>query len=501
MTAGVEQLLSCLAARAVSQPQMDSVVSGAETLSAGALWSRSGELAEWLRDHGVERLGLWADNGIDWVLADLACLRADICLVGLPTFFSAEQREYALTASGVDCLLLGPEAAEMLAGPSQTIQQASGLRQLVALELRECERSPLPSATGKITFTSGSTGQPKGVCLSNAQCLAVAASLVDAVDCPGARHLSLLPLAVLLENIAGLYRTLLAGGVVILPDPADLGLSGSSGVHLPGFLWALERWQPETLILVPEWLQGLDRALAAGWRPPLSLRFVAVGGARVAPALLQRIRDRGLPVYEGYGLSECASVVSLNTPAADRPGSSGRPLPHVHVSVEDGELVVAGNTFLAYLGESPHPPHCSVRTGDIAELDAEGFVRIAGRRKHLLISSFGRNISPEWVESELLAGGGLMQAVVLGDARPHCVALIWPADPRVSDAELEARVARVNARLPDYARVRRWARLPQPLSAQSGLLTGNGRLRRDRFAETYRSLIERLYLPTEEMTA
>lgn len=500
MSTRVEQLLQRLAARALREPQAPVVLTDRATLTAQSLWERSGHLASWLNDAGVERLALCADNGADWVVTDLACLRGGICLVGLPTFFSPGQRQHALAITGADMLLLGEEAA---GGPRESppaARRPDGLFELLAVALQPEQRRPLPAGTGKITFTSGSTGQPKGVCLSNDHCLAVAASLVETVACPESRHLSLLPLAVLLENVAGLYRVLLSSGQIVLPSPGQLGLAGSAGVTRSTLQQALQAWQPQTLILVPEWLHYLDIALGKGWTPPGSLRFVAVGGARVAPELLLRVRDGGLPVYEGYGLSECASVVSLNTPAADRPGTCGRPLPHVRVHCEGGELVMEGNGFLGYLGEPPRPADCAVHSGDIGDLDADGFLRVSGRRKHLLISSFGRNISPEWVESELLAGGCLAQAVVLGDARPHCVALVSPVSPDPGDAALAAHVATVNARLPDYARVRCWARLPRPLTVQSGLLTENGRVRRALFAETFQTLIDQLYLSTEEVT-
>src|SRR5690606_31233380 len=119
----------------------------------------------------------------------------------------------------------------------------------------------VPADTAKITFTSGSTGTPKGVCLSTGQCLQVAASLVTAVGLRAPRHLSLLPLSTLLENIAGVYMPLLADGEVLLPPPVAVGMAGSSGLNPEQLLLALGQWAPQTLILTPQFLALFDQAL------------------------------------------------------------------------------------------------------------------------------------------------------------------------------------------------------------------------------------------------
>lgn len=294
---------------------------------------------------------------------------------------------------------------------------------------------------------------------------------------------------------------LLAGGSVVLPTPAEVGLTGSSGLNPQQLLQSIGQWQPQTLILTPQFLALFDQALQAGWQPPVTLRFVAVGGARVAPALLQRVRNAGLPVFEGYGLSECASVVSLNTPGLDRPGSSGHVLPHVQVTEREGELWVEGNRFLGYLDDPASWASGPIATGDLGSIDSDGYLTVTGRRKHLLISSFGRNVSPEWVESELLAGGVLRQAVVLGDDRPWCVALVYPTGSDCSDSVIAAAIAAANERLPDYARVCDWIRLQQPLSAANEFLTANGRPRRELIARHFDAAVEHCYRPLKESRA
>ncbi len=132
-------------------------------------------------------------------------------------------------------------------------------------------------------------------------------------------------------------------------------------------------------------------------------------------------------------------------------------------------------------------------TGDLAELDASGQLRILGRKKNLLISSLGRNIHPEWVEAELLKNALLQQAVVFGDAKPYCVALLYCQDSSISDAQLQQWVETVNQSLPDYARLQHFHRLTQPLSEANGCLTANQRPKRNVIASQYAAELAALY--------
>jgi long-subunit acyl-CoA synthetase (AMP-forming) len=236
-----------------------------------------------------------------------------------------------------------------------------------------------------------------------------------------------------------------------------------------------------TLILVPELLRGLIAAQSA-LRLDHQLEMIAVGGARVSPALLDAAAAVGLPVVEGYGLSECASVVALNLPGDACPGTVGRPLPHLEVALAaDGEILVSPHPFLGYVGGEAAPR--DLHTGDIGAFDAAGRLSISGRKANTLITAFGRNVAPEWVESELLAEPRILQAMVMGEAEATLSALIV-AMPGADRAEVEAAVARANGRLPDYARIGDW-RLVPPFDPAAGQVTANGRPRRDVLRRAY----------------
>lgn len=433
-----------------------------------------------LRDQHVKVVALALDNGAEAMLWDLAALFEGLTCLTLPPFFSPAQRKHCLEQS---------QAERVIAGPDLEVElQAAGYEKSGEFWRRTFNGpNPMHEGTAKLTFTSGTTGTPKGVCLSAESILRVARELDQASKPTDPQHhLALLPLAILLENI-GCYAALYAGATLSVPSQKTLGIQGASGVDLPKLLGCLASRAPESLILVPQLLLLLVSAAEQKAFSPHSLRFTAVGGARVSEELLHRAQRIGLPVYEGYGLSECASVVCLNRPGARRPGSVGRPLPLVEIRLaEDGEVLIKGSPLLGYLGEAPHADEWWP-SGDLGEFDPEGFLYLNGRKKHQFVTSFGRNVNPEWVEAELTQRRHIAQAFVYGEAMPRNHALLWPHRPDCTDADLAAAVAEANEALPDYAQVHHWTRLDQPFSPANGLLTANGRPRRDAIVERYRA--------------
>jgi long-chain acyl-CoA synthetase len=487
-----------LAAIARRHPDAPVLVGDGETWRAGPLHEAIIGLAGRLA--GCHTLAVLADNGPAWVIADLAALAAGVALVPLPTFFSPAQLAHVLDASGADTVLTDdPERIGALDGGFAITGRWHGL---VRLQRPQPETSPLPPGTAKISFTSGSTGDPKGACLTAAGLLDTATAVATRLaDLSPERHLAVLPLSLLLENTAGIHAALLAGAEIHVPGLATLGWRGMAGFDPAALQTTVERIRPATLILVPELLKAWSLYLgASGRKAPDSLVFVAVGGARVEAAFVARARQLGIPAYQGYGLTECGSVVSLNRPGDDG-DDAGRPLDHVQARIVDGEIVVAARAFLGYLGQPGlHADDGAARsyaTGDLGSLDAAGHIRLSGRRKNLLITSFGRNVSPEWVEAALLAQPAILQAVVCGEARPWLAAIVVPM-PGVPAAALTAAIDAANAGLPDYARVGRWIASP-PFTHQNGLATGNGRPRRAAILERHAAELAALY-ESEDIT-
>ncbi len=424
--------------------------------------------SDWLLQSEVKTLGILLDNTIDWVLADLAAIHLGINVVPIPAYFSPAQIDRLISVSGIDCLLSvdGDAVDSLFAARTTRITHA-----VSHPDLHNC----------KITFTSGSTGDPKGVVLEHAKLEAVALSIVSAMESIDVRsHLCILPLASLLENIAGIYAPLIKGIEIILPTGQETGLQGSSSLDVNQFAACLQACQPHSLILVPQLLTALVTLTEFNMLAPDYLRMVAVGGARVGSALLEKSRALGIPIYEGYGLSEAGSVTCLNLPGSQKAGSVGKVLPHAELRIsESGEIEVRGSTFSGYLDVSGYLGETGISdewiaTGDTGEIDAEGFVFIKGRIKNTFITSFGRNINPEWVEAELTQHASIAHALFYGEARPTNLAVIWPR------FEMDARaiseiVANINKDLPDYAHIHDFVVMTERLPAD--FMTSNGRIR------------------------
>jgi len=492
-----------LDALAVRDPQAV-VLQGADAAwTASVIRDAMAQLAALLqKDAGIVGgkagvLAILADNSPAWVIADLVVLQAGVPHLPLPGFFSPAQMVHALQQTGTTMLLTDqPARIAALDLDFVPVGEWCGL----VLLRRDVQAVPLPAGTAKISFTSGSTGAPKGVCLSATGLLETAAAVAKRLS--GVRlerHLAVLPLALLLENVAGVHASLLQGSTIHLPPLSTLGWQGMAGFDPAALHHSVTARHATSVILVPELLKAWTLYLGkVGAGAPADLVYAAVGGAKVDKDLLQQARAFGLPAYQGYGLTECGSVVSLNRLGDDgeEGADAGRPLDHVRIRIDAaGEIHVMANAFLGYLNEVPVAMGSEYATGDLGEWAEQQHLCLSGRRKHLLINSYGRNISPEWVEAALLAEPDIAQALVTGEGRPWLAALLVPTPGSDGDA-LAAAVRRVNQGLPDYARITGWVMVP-PFTTANGLATGNGRPVRANILKEYHAALAALYAEKE----
>jgi long-subunit acyl-CoA synthetase (AMP-forming) len=451
------------------------------------------------------RIAIAINNHPAWIVLDLAALELGLPAVPLPAFFTDAQLLHAMQDAGTNVLITDQTVRFDQLLKDHTLAKSSVMiaGKVLAEYQLDIAQPVLPENTAKITYTSGTTGTPKGVCLSTEVMQRVAHAIhtqvqVTSQDC----HACILPLSTLLENVAGVYASLLAGATIHVYPSDTVGFAGSS-FDVKKLFSTLALSQASTVILIPELLNALihlcETETALSYATTLAhLRFVAVGGAHVSAALLQRAAAVGLPVFEGYGLSESASVVTLNTPAEHRVGSVGKPLPHMSMRLaEDNEIWIKGANFIGYTHETTNTTVAGwLATGDIGHCDEDGFWYIQGRKKNMFITSFGRNVSPEWVERELTHLPCIQQACVFGEARPWNVAIITAQ----GDADVTAineSIATVNAQLPDYARIKHWLPSQTAFSLHNGQLTPNGRLKRDAIWQTYQQDIQALYTEKE----
>jgi long-subunit acyl-CoA synthetase (AMP-forming) len=458
----MREFFDALSHRATIAGARPSIVAPARTLSYQDLLSRIRDGAEWARIL-PDRVGLLFGDPADCLVADLALSFAGKELVPLPAFFSDEQLAHIVRTAELTHVVndsICGDRARRLGLIADELGAAGG-----------SGREPASNAC-RIIFTSGSTGRPKGVRLSARQVLASTTALAEATGASAEdRYLSLLPSALLLEQIAGIYVPLSVGAAVHLPHRS---LGGPNPTSIASIV---EAAKPTATVLVPDLLMAWLRELEAhDRRGPASLKFVAVGGAPVPERLASAAWRRDIPVYQGYGLSECCSVVSVNRPGDPGLGTAGRPLPGVHVTIDGGEIMVSGPTVMdGYLAEIPATG--SWTTGDLGEFDSDGRLIVKGRKDNIIVTSAGRNVSPEWIEDMITSDPRVGRCVVV-EYHGALTAVLTPADKTTTAAALRRILADSSRHAPDYAKPRQYLVLSNQELAELGLLTPNGRPRR-----------------------
>ncbi|WP_198331341.1 AMP-binding protein [Psychrobacter aquimaris] len=509
------------------------------SLTYGQLQRTLSALHQTLETWQGKRIALYAHNDIDWVILDLVLSTVGAVVVPIPLFFSASQIAHLLQDAQIETVYVGSgltlpvvdnmdnwviaDTPETKAIKSEQATHITGSFYQLADTIIDPSLTSQNSSTAsdfcKVTYTSGSTGMPKGVCLGQDTLMRIVESLSEALAdtlknkdantlevtdiTSNFSHLSVLPFATLLENVAGVYVSLYMGRTLVTGQIDQFGLLSNQAFDAKRLITTVQTYHIASVILLPQMLKAICEYMAANETTKSSanaalpsLKFMAVGGGKVSPQLLQDANALSLPVYEGYGLSECGSVVSLNTPKAKREGSVGKPMPHASVSIADsGEVMVKGNAMQGYLNhDDSNDDDGIIATGDIGHLDDDGYLHITGRRKNVLISSFGRNISPEWVEAQLSTQPIIYQVAVLGDGEPHLSAVIV-ANPNMiatsidPQSAIEQAIYVVNQTLPDYARIKQWHLAEQPFSTDNELLTDNGKLRRAHIFTAYQSAL------------
>src|ERR1700694_4641841 len=466
----MRQLFDSMKRHASEAGGLTAVSDGQGRLSRRELFARVVGLAADLKSQ-PRTIGICAPNGLAWVIAQLACAFAGKTVVPLPSFFSPAQLGHVVRDASVEFILASEQtkALALQSGvPANAIdvdRTGAGLPEMI-------------DGFAQIIYTSGSTGQPKGVRHQSGQIACAAAALASATGATATdSYLSVLPLPLLLETICSIFIPALLGAYVHF----DTGLAEQVGRgDATGIAKAFEAHRPTASVLVPQllkhWvaeLQAVDQAA------PSSLRFVAVGGAPVPNQVANVAWSLGIPVHEGYGLSECCSVVTVNPPGERRSGTVGRPLNGLSVSIDNGEIVVDGPSITdGYLGQDP--AHGPWRTGDLGAIDRDGFVTVHGRKDSLLVTSFGRNVSPEWIETMLLADPRIAFCAVAGHGEPQLTALLIPSPQgaawfaKATSTEILELVTGLCSDAPEYA-VPRGCVVVSLAEALSNQWLGNGR--------------------------
>ena len=426
---------------------------GSKTISFLELLNKIENFRKIIRQKNIHTLGIFCDNGINWIVSDLACVLENITSIPLPNFFSKEQNNHIIKKAGIHFIYDGKEILETQT--KETVHPFS-----------------------KITFTSGSTGSPKGVCLSNENIFNTATSLKESLGIKLESHINILPYSTLLENIAGIYLPILSQTNIHTKPLKEIGFNTVSGLDFYKMHSFFQDKKAESCILVPGLLSAIYKSYDTNFHDYLnSFKFISVGGGKVNETMLKEMKDRGIHVFEGYGLSECCSVVSLNSYKHEKIGSSGKVLPHVKVFTQNNSIFVEGNSMKGYLNENNDDS--IIDTGDLGHLDNEGFLYITGRKKNLIITPFGRNISPEWVENELGHIRGIRHCVLTGDEE-NDLHFIYHPENEEDENRISLKIREKLEDLPEYAR-------PKVLKSSNLeiYMTPNGKINRNKIKETF----------------
>jgi long-chain acyl-CoA synthetase len=420
-----------------------------------------------------------------------------------------------------------------------------------------------PDNPAMVVYTSGTTGPPKGAMITSRNVTESGDAGVEAFGYDsGEQVLSYLPLCHVAEKIFTLYLPLATGAVVHFGESIDTVADDIREVSPTVFLGVPRIWEKmqSTITVKMQDASLIKRTLFDFWskrgehlarrkldgrwtlwdrvqwkvgdllvfRPlqeRLGLRrcwFPVSGAAPIAPEVLYFFHGLGIPISEGYGQTECAGVSHVNMPGRVKMGTVGTPLPRVECRLaEDGEILVRGpHVFAGYL----HAPEATaetvdaegwLHTGDIGEIDEDDYLRITGRKKDIIITAGGKNLSPEQIENTLKTSPYIKEAVVIGDQRKFVSALIqidydnvghWASKRKItytSFADLTAKpevfaliedeVRKANEHLSRVESVRKFRLLPKELHQDDEELTATQKVRRTTFHDRYAELIEEMY--------
>lgn len=554
-----------------------------QPISANQLYQRvralAGAFAAWGIRKG-DRIAILAENRWEWAVTDFAALALGAVDVPIYPTLTAEQTAELLADSGARVAVVSTKAQyDKLAA----FRSRTAIEYLVVMDDEATpDGVPLRSllddadrATGRdaafdrtaygvgpddlatIIYTSGTTGEPKGVMLTHGNIAAnINESLAGFAIGPEDSCISFLPLS---------HVTARHLDYAIYTRQATVAYCGSFD-RLPA---ALKEVKPTVFVGVPRVFekvrqeverragsgvkrQILKRALAVGgkrkeavargeqpggtgWKIANSIvfnkirsgfggqvRYYIAGGAPLGLDTAHWFASVGIRILEGYGLTETSPVLAINTPAANRMGSVGRPLPQVACRfAEDGELLVKGpNVFSGYWKHAEHETEAFdaegwFRTGDIGRMDADGFLYITDRKKELLKTSGGKMIAPQPIENKLKASLYVAQAAMVGDRRQFASALIspnfvalegWARERGIEAAKkndliqnkrviamYQEIVDKVNATLANFETIKKFALVPEEWSLETGGLTPSMKLKRRVIQEKYATVVDGFY--------
>jgi long-chain acyl-CoA synthetase len=495
-----------------------------------------------------DRVGLLAENRVEWLIADMGILAAGAINVPPHAPLTARQIHFQLSDAGVCWLFVSTHEqldkvrsvcselpalrgivvfdraaaaadAQSWAGFLQRGRKATGK---VRRELREREIASRWDDLATIMYTSGTTGNPKGVMLTHGNLVSNVCAVLDVAPVePEDVTLTWLPFSHIYARTMDHYKSIGAGTTLALAESAETVVAD------------LESIQPTHLNAVPRFYEKVLTAVASS-EPAESgrrlrdvfgprMKWMGAGGAPLPVPVAEAYQAAGLIIHQGYGLTESAPVISFNRVGRCKIGTVGEAIPGVEIKIAlDGEVLTRGPHVMRGYWNNPEATKAAIQdgwlhTGDLGELGLEGHLKITGRKKELLVLSNGKKVVPNYIEGLLLGDSCIDQAVVCGEGRNFLTALIVPHWPNVR-AALQAQGVALDSAVPDalathpavvgmlrrrvesalkdvasWEKVKKFVVLPQQFSVANDELTVSLKLRRNVIVGKYRSDLDRLY--------
>ncbi len=533
-----------------------------------------------------DRIAVISENRVEWVVADLAILSAGCINVPVYPSLPSNQVEYILADAETRAVFVSTseqlEKVQACRSNLPTLQhiicfdpdcETEGVITLDALIARGAmvpDKTPFAelistisrSDWASIIYTSGTTGEPKGAVLTHWNFLSNVNSVrallkADEND----SCLSFLPLSHVFERMAGYYFMMTCGATIAYAENMETVADNMSEVPpsvmaaVPRFYEKMHARVMEAVLQGPPIKQKLFRwAIKTGQkyvsekqagrvsfatrqknaiadklvfhklkaRTGGRIRFFVSGGAPLSPAIIQFFHAAGLPILEGYGLTETSPVISFNTFEDFKFGTVGKPLPDVDVKIaDDGEIITRGdNVMQAYYKKPTETAEAIVdgwfHTGDIGHLDEDGFLTITDRKKDVIVTAGGKNVAPQAIENCLKGSKYIEEAIVIGNKRKFVSALIIPSlEPlhryaveksieHVTDAELvdhpdirelfDNEIEQQCASFASFERIKRYVLLDRPLTIETGELTPSLKVKRRIIEQKFEDQINALYV-------
>ena len=494
-----------------------------------------------------DRVGLVAENSLDWLVADMSILTAGAVTVSPHAPLTAKQIHYQLHDADVvqvivstkgqldkirsiraeipslrEIVVFDGSAAGTDAIPWEAFKQR-GREALPRLRdelaLREARTGPDDLAT--VMYTSGTTGNPKGVMLTHGNLVSNSLACVEIQPHgPDTVVLNWLPYTHIYARTVDHYAILAAGAILALAECADTLVENLGDVQ-PMQMAAVPRFYEKVLTAVAtsdpeETCKRLRRIFGK------RIDWMSSGGAPLPNPIAKAYHAAGLQLLQGYGLTESSPVISFNTKSHSKIGTVGRPLPGVDVRIaEDKEVLTRGPHVMAGYWKNPEATAEAIRdgwlhTGDLGSLDEDGFLSITGRKKELLVLSNGKKVVPSNLEGLLVSDGHIDQALVCGEGRNFLTAVVvphwdntrsslaaegvalrgepedWARHPDVLEFLLRrCRLALVD--LSPMEQVKKLLVVPRPFSIENDELTVSLKLRRGVVLKHYESQVEEMY--------